>query len=75
MLQPSLLELVSFPNDCLQQHLSRLDVYIAVTGDKVPTIVSGWIIMLRSDGFATWMTANLVFSFQIVTVRATIKKC
>ena len=58
MLRPSLFKLVRVSNDYLQQHLPRLFPVIVVTGDIVPTIVFGWIVMLRSDVFSTCTTAD-----------------
>ena len=40
----------------------------------MPTIVFGWIVMLRSDGLQTCTRADLVLVHQFVAVLATIKE-
>ena len=44
---------------------------IAISGDKLPTIDFGWIVILRMDGFMACTTADLLLALQLVTVRAT----
>ena len=40
----------------------------------MPTIVFGLVIILRSDGFATCTTANLVLALQLIRFQATVKE-
>ena len=48
---------------------------IAVTGDMVPTIVSGFSIIDRSEGLLICTKAELVVLHQCVTVLAIISDC